>query len=169
MWKTDRYTIQQHWKAVLLVLASGLLAVNEAAEHVAAASFANHTRVIAEAGGGVLFVFQPADCVATAETVTAAAQIIQSRGFIMKGLVIRAGVTADAMRTIVQAASLRFPHEPIAIGTAKRVVDLTGTPVALAVTSDGRIVSVEHITGEDAGKSLGTRLLHALTRSRTMS
>ena len=169
MWKTDGFRPWRQWKAALLVIASGILAANEAGEHWAASSFAAHVRAIADSGGGVLFVFQPADCVATAEIVAAAARTIRSRGVAMKGLIIRAGVTSDTMRTILGAANLRFPHEPIAIGTARRIIELTGTPVAIAITPDGRVVVVKHITGADTGANLATRFLRALGRDGSMS
>lgn len=49
-----------------LVLACGLFSYNSLRDQAALREFASHVREMAE-GGGVLFVFQPADCLATAE------------------------------------------------------------------------------------------------------
>lgn len=158
-----QYIIQRAFTGVLL-LACVLFAMDDLLNWKAQRGFDTHVSDLASSGGGTLFVFQPADCVATRETAAYVAGAFGSAGIQVQGLVIRGTVEPAALRLVLDAANERFPHEDITARAATTYMGRAGTPVVFVIGSDRQIVAMERFGGIDlAGAgSLADRLLAAL-------
>ncbi len=148
-----------------LVVACSLFGYNNLRDQAALREFGSHVQEMAEAGGGVLFVLRPADCLATAELAREVGDALQGRGVAVKGLVVRDGVDRDGIALVLESANQRFGHAPIRKrGAVLYLGRATGTPVVVGIGPTGGVRTMERLGGatpEDA-TALAQRLLRAV-------
>ena len=129
----------------LLIVACGMFGFDSLRDRAALRDFASHVGELAESGGGVLFVFRPADCLATAELAQAVADTLRAGGLAVRGLVIKDGVASDGLALVLDEANERFPHVATSARGAVQFIGRAGTPAALGVRSDGAVLFVERL------------------------
>lgn len=129
----------------LLIVTCGLFSFDSLRDRAALRDFSSHVVELAEAGGGVLFVFRPADCLATAEVAQVVADTLRAGGMAVLGLVIEDGVDSDGLALVLDSANERFPHVATSARGAVQFIGRAGTPVALGVRSDGAVLFVERL------------------------
>ncbi len=114
---------------VTMLAAASVLAIGGRSE------FAEIRSALAEQGGGLVFVRNPADCAATASPVDRAALRLLDQGVVVHGAVVRASGAAEAVRV----ANRRFPHRLVSRGATSSLahVGYKSTPIAVVVTADG--------------------------------
>lgn len=95
---------------------------------------------LADEGGGVLFVRNPVDCLATAGTVEALAKMLTDRGVTVRGVIIRRGSRVDEA---LAAANETFPHRSISARATAPLYYMghPRTPIALLVNASGTTVA----------------------------
>ena len=84
---------------------------------------------------------------------------LRARGVALEGLVIDNGLAN--MDDLIADRNQRWPHRSIALRSVYGTVSMTGTPVVMAVTSEGRITLIEHI-GDSRDPTLPSRLAEAV-------
>ncbi len=151
-----------------LVVGCCAFAVDSVVQRVSVRAFARHVAEMAGAGGGVLFVFQPADCVATAELSKRVAEILFDEGIPVRGLIIRNGLSRSGFELIRKSADERFLHHPTTLRGAVAYTGRAGTPMALGIGSDGSIGTMERfgLLGPEGASELADRLIRAAMAGR---
>lgn len=154
---------KKHWKTAGLVAACTLFMVGDSRDRLAVREFEGLVSETAGLGGGALFVMSPADCLATTEATSWVAEQLETQGMAVTGLVIRDGLDDSSLGTVLEVANRRFRHIPVSARTARAFVGLTGTPVVLAISSNGATVAMERVSfqTEMAASDLVQRLLSA--------
>ena len=138
-----------------MALACVLFTANSMRDWMGLREFESQIAEMADAGGGVLFVMSPADCLATAELAGWLANEVQAAGIAVKGLVVRDWVDDSGLRLVMDAANKRFVHVPIGARGAVAFVGIAGTPVALGIASDGTVGVMERFGPVDEGEARG--------------
>ena len=156
-------SLGKHWKTAGLAAACALFMVSDWRDRLAVREFEALVSEAADHGGGALFVMSPADCLAATEATSWVAEQLQAQGMVVTGLVIRDGVDDSSLGMVLEAANRRFRHIPVSARTAQAFAGLTGTPVVLAISSDGTTVAMERVSfhTEAAASQLAQRLLSA--------
>ena len=154
---------KKHWKTAGLVAACTLFMVSDGRDRMAVREFEALVSAAADRGGGALLVMSPADCLATTEATSWIAEQLHAHGIVVTGLVIRDGLDEGSLGMVLEAANRRFHHVPITARAAQVFVGRTGTPVVLAISSDGATVAMERVSVETqaAASQLVQRLLSA--------
>lgn len=155
---------RKEWKTWALGFACFLFAINTVHEWAAVRAFETHVAEMAGAGGGVLFVVSPADCLTAADVTTSLVTTLSEHGVGAKGLVVRDGVAPDGLALVLEAANRRFPHVAVGARGSLAFVGRAGTPMILAVREDGVVAVMERlgVSGIADAPALAQRLLSAL-------
>jgi hypothetical protein len=96
----------------------------------------------AEAGGGVFFVFQPQDCLASGEMVERWNALYEARSFAVQGLVVGDGTLSDRQERMFRDRKVRMPVRGISARDAALVAEKLGyhaTPFAVVLDRQGRV------------------------------
>ena len=158
---------KQRWKVWALAFACLLFTINTVHERAVVHAFESHVEGMADAGGGVLFVLSPADCLAATDITTSVVATLSGYGVAAQGLVVREGVTREGLALVLDAANQRFPHVAVGARGAVAFVGRAGTPMVLAVRADGVVTVMERlgvsgIGAAPAAPALTQRLLSGL-------
>ena len=141
-----------------------LFALNSLRDWTALRAFEHHVTDVAANGGGALFVFQAADCIALAQVADVVADTLRHYEFTSTGLVIRDTVDKTGLQLVLDVANQRFPHYAVGSRSVVEYIGRTGTPAVLAIASSGIVVGSERITPASAldPAALAARLLHGV-------
>ena len=147
-----------------LALACIVFSVNSVRDRLALLEFEGHVANLADVGGGVLFVFRPADCLETAEVAEEIGHVLGDNGVAVMGLIIADGLTDQGLHLALAGARERFDHETTSMRGARAFAGRIQTPLVLAVASNHSVVALEYFGRvELAGvPSLAERLTKAL-------
>lgn len=152
-----------------LALAVLLFMVGDHKDRVATRDFQAHREALAFHGGGMLFIAQPMDCLATAEAAELMAASLRADGIPARGLVIKDGFVPTDLEAIMQAANTRFPHFLVTARTVTTFAALSGfaaTPIALLVDSNGRVVEAATSLQIDQATLLAERFAARLLKGQ---
>lgn len=127
-----------------LVLACIVFSINSVRDRLALLKFEEHVSGLADAGGGILFVFRPADCLETAEVAEEIGSILDDKGVAVKGLIIGDGLTDQGLRLALEEARKRFAHEATSMRGMRAFAGRAQTPLVLAVANNHSVVAVEY-------------------------
>jgi hypothetical protein len=131
---------------VLLGLNVALLATTVFRDSQAARELVENRAALAEKGGGVMFILHPADCVSASDVIHNLANQLGSEGIAVLGLVLRDGISATQLETLLERANRTFPHAAVRRRAVARLAGLAGhigTPIALLVGPGGRVLAIE--------------------------
>lgn len=138
--------IGARWKVTVITAACSLFALNSLRDWTALRVFERHVADVAASGGGVLFVFQAADCIELAEAADVVADTFRHYEFTSKGLVIQDTVDKTGLQLVLNLANQHFPHYAVRSRSVIEYIGRAGTPLVLAIASSGRIVALERLT-----------------------
>lgn len=150
-----------------LALAVLLFMVGDHKDRAASRDFHAHREALASNGGGMLFIAQPMDCLATAEAAQLMATGLRAHGIPARGLVIGDGFAPTDLEAILQAANTRFPHFVVTARTVTTFAALSGfaaTPIALLVDSKGRVIEAATSLQVDQATLLANRFAARLLK-----
>ena len=148
----------------MLALACVLFMTEKVRERWALTGFDSHIDEMARVGGGVLLVMSPSDCTNTVGITDSLIDDLQSRSVPVLGLMVRDGIDAETIRSVLSEANDRFLHKSVSAREAAEFLGRIPTPVAIAVGPRGNVWVAErfHLEGKNGASGLAARLLKAV-------
>lgn len=128
-----------------LTVGGALLATADVLTGRGLGEFAGLRRTLAEQGGGVVFIRNPADCISSSSPIDAVARQLHGLGIVVRGAVIRGSSHAEA----ISIANQVFPHQSLSPHAAAVFTHLgyRNTPLAVVVTPSGEVSAVLNVGG----------------------